>query len=140
MIRTTVRALETLAPISDLALRLWVANVFFKSGLNKFQSMDTTLMLFQHEYSVPLLPYDIAAYLGTSVELIFPALLAIGLAGRFSALVLFVFNIIAVISYPSLNEAGQLQHVLWGIMLLVPLTRGPGKLSIDHLIRQRLMD
>lgn len=140
MLRPLISLLELLSPVSDLALRLWVANVFFKSGVNKFQSMDTTLMLFQHEYAVPVLPHDVAAYLATGVELIFPVLLAIGLAGRLSAGVLFVFNIVAVISYPSLNEAGQWQHVMWGIMLLVPLLHGPGKLSMDHFIRKRYMD
>ncbi|GJL81973.1 MAG: membrane protein [marine bacterium B5-7] len=139
MIKSTIRMLEFLAPVSDLALRLWVANVFFKSGMNKFESMDITRMLFENEYAVPFLPPDIAANLATGVELIFPTLLAIGLAGRFSAGVLFVFNIIAVVSYPSLNPAGVQQHIMWGIMLLVPFLHGPGKLSIDHLIRKRYM-
>ena len=139
MIRATIRMLEQLAPVADVALRSWVAYVFLKSGVNKFQSMDTTVMLFQYEYAVPLLTPDVAAYLATGIELIFPVLLIVGLAGRFSAGVLFVFNIIAVISYPTLNEAGQQQHLMWGIMLLVPLLHGPGKLSIDHLIRKRFM-
>jgi len=117
-----------------------VANVFFKSGVNKFQSMDTTLMLFQYEYAVPILPYDVAAYLATGVELVFPVLLAIGLAGRVSAAVLFVFNIAAVVSYPTMNAAGQLQHLMWGIMLLFPLLHGPGKISIDHLIRIKYLE
>lgn len=137
MIRPTIRLLETLSPVADLLLRCWVAWVFLKSGINKYQSMDTTVMLFQHEYAVPLLPPDLAAYIATAVELVFPVLLIIGLAGRFSAGVLFFFNIAAVISYPSLNEAGVQQHQLWGIMLLVPFLHGPGKLSIDHLFRKR---
>ncbi len=140
MIRPLIRLLDFLSPLADLALRLWVANVFWKSGLNKYQSMDTTKMLFEHEYAVPLLTPEMAAWLATGVELAFPVLLAIGLAGRFSAGVLFFFNIIAVISYPTLNIAGQLDHVLWGIMLLVPFLHGPGKISIDHFIRQRYMD
>jgi putative oxidoreductase len=139
MIRVIIRLLETLAPIADLAIRLWVANVFFSSGLTKFQTMDSTLWLFENEYAAPLLPPAVAAYLATGVELGFSTLLAVGLAGRFSAGVLFVFNIIAVISYPGLNQAGQLQHLMWGIMLLVPLLHGPGKLSIDYFIRKRYM-
>jgi putative oxidoreductase len=140
MIRQTLKFLEFIAPVSDLALRLWVANVFLKSGINKFQSPDVTLMLFQYEYSVPILSPALAANLATWVELIFPVLLAIGLAGRVSAGVLFVFNIVAVISYPTLNEAGQMQHILWGIMLLVPMLHGPGKLSVDHFIRGRYLN
>ena len=131
-----IQWLEWASPIADLGVRLWVANVFWKSGLTKIQSMDSTLMLFEYEYKVPLLSPAVAAYLGTFTELFFPVLLAIGLGGRFSAFVLFVFNIIAVISYPDLNPAGVQQHQLWGLLLLVALLHGPGKLSIDHWIRR----
>ncbi len=134
LIQRVTRGVEFLAPIGDLAIRLWVANVFWKSGLTKIQSMDTTLMLFTYEYQVPWLTPEVAAYLSTAVELMFPVLLALGLAGRFSALVLFAFNMLAVISYPALNPAGLEDHQVWGIMLLMPLLHGPGKLSIDHLI------
>lgn len=133
------RGLTFLVPIADLALRLWVANVFFKSGLTKIASMDTTIMLFTHEYQVPLLSPAVAAYLGTFIELVFPVLLALGLGGRFAALVLFVFNIMAVISYPGLEAAGVEQHQVWGLMLLVTLLHGPGKLSLDELLRRRLL-
>lgn len=64
-------------------------------------------------------------------------LLALGLAGRFAAGVLFIFNIIAVLSYPALNAAGIEQHQVWGIMLLVTLLHGPGRISIDHWIATR---
>jgi putative oxidoreductase len=133
-----VRGLDFLSPIADLAIRLWVANVFFKSGLTKIQSMDSTIALFTYEYQVPLLPPAIAAYLGTFTELFFPVLLALGLGGRFAALVLFVFNIVAVISYPGLNEAGIEQHQVWGLMLLVTLLHGPGRLSVDCFLRRRV--
>ena len=136
--RPIIRLLDFLSPIADLLMRLWVANVFWKSGLNKFQSMDTTVLLFEHEYSVPFLEPLLAAQLATGVELIFPVLLAIGLMGRFSAGVLFFFNIIAVISYPSLNAAGIQDHIIWGLMLLIPFLHGPGKISIDHFFGQRL--
>ncbi len=139
LLRLKIRALDFLAPIADLAIRLWVANVFWKSGLTKIQSWDTTVTLFTYEYQVPFLSPQVAAFLGTATELIFPVLLAFGLAGRFSAFVLFVFNIIAVVSYPSLNEAGILDHKVWGLMLLIPLLHGPGKISIDHFIRKKYM-
>ena len=107
--------------------------------MNKFQSWDSTLFLFEYEYQVPLLSPKLAAYLGTGAELFFPVLLAIGLGGRFAAISLFIFNIIAVISYPTLNEAGIAQHQLWGLMLLLPVCYGPGKISIDHFIRKKYM-
>ena len=129
-----VRGLDFLAPLADLGLRVWVGIVFLKSGLAKIQSMESTIMLFENEYQVPLLSPEIAAYLGTFTELVFPVLLIIGLGGRFSALVLFLFNIVAVISYPTLNPGGVEQHQIWGLMLLVTLLHGPGKLSVDHFI------
>ncbi len=135
--RKLTAALDFLSPAVDLLLRLWVANVFFKSGLTKIQSWDSTVLLFTYEYSVPLLSPEIAAALGAFTELFFPLLLALGLGGRFAAFVLFVFNIVAVISYPGLMEVGIEQHQIWGLMLLVTLLHGPGKLSLDHWIGAR---
>lgn len=137
--KPAIRGLEYVSPVVDLGIRLWVANVFWKSGLTKIQTFDSTIMLFQYEYQVPLLSPEVAAYLGTFTELFFPILLVLGLGGRFAAAVLFVFNFIAVISYPSLNPAGIEQHQIWGLMLLVTLLYGPGKISIDHYIRRKWM-
>lgn len=131
--------LDSIAPLADLAVRLWVANVFFKSGLVKLQSWESTLSLFAYEYQVPLLSPELAAYLGTFTELFFPVLLALGLAGRFAAVVLFVFNIVAVVSYPTLNAAGIEQHQVWGVLLLVTMAHGAGKLSLDHWIGKQLL-
>jgi putative oxidoreductase len=132
--KPVVGTLNCLAPALDLGIRLWVANVFWKSGLTKIASWDSTVMLFTHEYQVPLLSPEIAASLATVTELVFPVLLVLGLGGRLSAAVLFVFNIVAVISYPELNEVGLKDHTYWGILLLVTLLHGPGKFSLDHLI------
>lgn len=126
------RKLQLLSPLLDLALRLWVAQVFFKSGLVKIQSWESTLMLFEYEYQVPLLSPTLAAWLGTGAELILPVLLLLGLLSRPSALALFVFNIIAVISYPDISPAGVKDHIIWGVMLAVTLIHGPGALSVDH--------
>ena len=130
--------LDGLSPLSILGLRLWVAWVFFKSGVTKINSWDSTLYLFEYEYAVPLLSPEIAAYMGTAAELSLPILLAFGLAGRFGAIALFIFNIIAVLSYPDLNSVGIRDHQVWGLMLLVPLLYGPGKLSIDYLLCKKL--
>ena len=138
LVQRAIRGLDWLAPLPDLVIRVWVARVFWQSGLTKIQSFDTTLQLFRYEYSVPLLPPDVAAYLATFTELTFSVLLTIGLAGRFSATALFVLNAVAVISYPALQEAGLIQHHLWGLLLLVPLFHGPGKLSLDYLISRKL--
>lgn len=135
--------LQWLRPLADLSLRLWVADAFFRAGLVKIANMDSTLALFENEYHVPLLPPDFAAYLGTGVELVVPVLLAFGLFGRLSAGFLFVYNIVAVISYPDLWPdgfwadlfgGGFKDHKAWGIMLLVTFVYGPGKLSVDYLL------
>ena len=131
------RFLNLLAPAGDLAIRLWVANVFFKSGLTKLANWDGTLALFANEYQVPFLSPTLAAYAGTATELIFPVLLALGLGTRFTAFALFVFNIIAVVSYPDVGEVGLKDHQHWGLLLLVPLLHGAGKLSLDHFIAKR---
>ena len=126
-------------PLIDLGVRLWVANVFWKSGMTKIASWDSTVALFTYEYHVPLLSPEIAAFLGTGVELTMPVLLVLGLGARFSAAVLFVLNVVAVISYPDLNEIGLKDHYYWGLLLLITLLHGPGKLSVDHWLRKKYM-
>ncbi len=135
-----LKGLAFLTPVLDLGIRLWVGMVFFSAGMVKIASWQTTLALFENEYTVPLLPPDIAAYLGTGAELILPVFLIIGLGGRFAALAMFVFNIIAVISYPDLGEVGLKDHQYWGLMLLVTLMHGPGKLSLDYFLRKRFFN
>lgn len=136
--KTAITGLEVyLAPVLDLTIRIWVGMVFFQSGLTKIQSWDTTLSLFENEYAVPLLPPELAALLGTGAELFLPVFLVLGLGGRLSAAAMFVFNIIAVLSYPDLGEVGLKDHQYWGLLLLIPLLHGPGKISIDHFIRRR---
>lgn len=136
--RAAIKALEDyLAPVLDLGIRLFVASVFFQSGLVKIQSWSSTLALFENEYAVPVLPPELAAYLGTGAELVLPVFLALGLGGRFAAAALFVFNIIAVISYPDLGEVGLRDHQYWGLLLLVTLLHGPGKLSADHFLGRK---
>ncbi len=129
-------AISFTAPVLDLVIRLYVANVFFRSGLTKIQSWDATLALFENEYAVPLLPPAAAAYLGTATELVVPIFLALGLGGRLAALVLFVFNLVAASSYPDISVAGLKDHLLWGWLLVASFFHGPGKLSLDHLIER----
>lgn len=129
-----MKILASFTPVVDLIVRLWVAAVFFKSGLTKIQSWDTTILLFTNEYHVPLLSPQVAALAGTGAELTLPIFLALGLGSRLAAAALFVFNIVAVISYPELEGAGLDQHYVWAILLLVTIAHGPGALSLDRLI------
>ncbi len=130
--------IDKLQPVLLLGFRLYVARVFFLSGLTKIHDWSVTLALFTNEYHVPVLPPAVAAVMGTATELSMPVLLALGLATRFGAFVLFFFNIIAVVSYAALPDIAIKDHVLWGTMILVILLCGPGKISIDHLLKRRL--
>lgn len=133
-----VHALEALQPAAQLAARLYVAQVFFMSGLTKIHDWDTTLALFADEYKVPLLPPPVAAVMGTAGELVLPVLLLLGLGGRFAALGLSVVNAVAVLSLTEIAPAALQQHVFWGCLLLALVLWGPGKWSLDRLIAPKL--
>jgi putative oxidoreductase len=124
--------LEALQPLAQLAARLYVAKVFFLSGLTKLRDWDITIALFTDEYHVPLLPPEVAALLGTAGELVLPVLLVLGLGGRFAALGLFVVNAVAAISLSEIADAALQQHVFWGSLLVGLVLWGPGRWSIDH--------
>ncbi|UGA36772.1 DoxX family membrane protein [Chromobacterium haemolyticum] len=90
--RWLIRGGDLLQPLLLLLFRLWIANVFFKSGLTKIDDWDTTILLFTEEYHVPLLPPAVAAALAAAGELGLSALLALGLGGRFAAAGLFILR------------------------------------------------
>ena len=94
-------------PDSLIALigRFSVAAIFWKSGQTKVQDFaidivageftigwprlsDSVVDLFREEYRLPLIPPEWAALMAAFAEHVFPALLLIGLATRFSALAL----------------------------------------------------
>ncbi|MEQ1743163.1 MAG: DoxX family protein [Candidatus Nitrotoga sp.] len=129
---------EYLAPLIDLGLRLYLANIFFKSGLTKVLSWDSTLYLFSDVYNVPLLPPEVAASMAAGAELGLSALLVLGLFGRFAAAGLFILNVVAVISYADLSDAGINQHLSWGILLGVLLILSRGNWSVDAWLEKRL--
>jgi putative oxidoreductase len=142
MIERVLGWLQAGAHVLDLAIRVYVAQVFFRSGLLKIGNWEGTLYLFENEYRVPLLPPEAAAWVGTFAELFFPVFLALGLAARFAATALFVFNIVAVVSFwhvLSENQAALNSHWYWGVLLAVTLLHGPGKLSLDHWIWKPLV-
>lgn len=133
--------LDSLGNVLDLGIRLYLAKVFFLSGLTKIRDWDTTLTLFQEEYHVPVVPPELAAFMGTAGELVLPVFLTLGLATRFAAFGLTFVNIMAVVSYwYVLKEAepALAQHVYWGVLILVVLLHGPGKLSLDAILWKKL--
>ena len=128
------RALDALQPLTAFLARLYLAQVFFLSGLTKLRDWGTTVALFTDEYHVPFLSPSVAAALGTAGELVLPVLLVLGLGGRFSALGLFVVNIVAVISLSEIAPAALQQHVFWGSLLAALCVFGLGPWSLDRWI------
>ena len=118
-----------------LAARLFPAVVFWQSGRTKVEGLaikDSTWFLFQDLYALPLIPPAWAAVMATAAEHVLPALLVLGLLSRFSALGLLVMT--AVIQIFVFPEA-WVTHGLWAAALLVVAAQGPGRLSLDHLLR-----
>jgi putative oxidoreductase len=120
--------------VAPLLMRFGMGLVFWRSAQTKLANWDTTLLLFREEYRVPVLPPELAAYLATAVELTAPVLLAFGLAARLGAgAMLGMTLVIQLFVYPQSYP----DHLLWAGPLVYLVLRGPGTLSIDHLIRRR---
>ena len=134
------KKLDSLAAIANLLARLYIAKIFFYSGLSKFQDWETTLYLFREEYHVPLLSPEVAATIGTVGELGLAVLLAVGLFTRVAASGLFVLNIVAVASYYDAlkdSPAAMQDHLEWGLLLALLLTTQVQKLTLDHTLALR---
>lgn len=120
------------APVA-LFLRLFPALVFWQSGRTKvegFSINDSTWFLFEHEYALPLVPYEAAAVMATVAEHVLPVLLVLGLFTRVSALgLLGMTAVIQAFVYPD----AWMTHGLWAAALLAVVSRGPGDWSVDHL-------
>lgn len=131
--------------------RFSIAAVFWKSGQTKIEGLaidlvsgqvqlgwphlsDSALELFRTEYRLPLLPPELAAPMAAFAEHLFPLLLLIGLATRFSALgLLGMTAVIEIFVYPDAYPI----HGTWAAVLLYLIAKGPGALSLDHLIARR---
>lgn len=119
----------------QFAFRVSIASVFWHSGMTKLASWDTTIALFRDEYMVPVLPPQLAATMAATVELTCPVLLVLGLASRLATLpMLGMTLVIEVFVYPE----QWIEHLMWATILVFILTRGPGSLSLDHLVARNL--
>lgn len=119
--------------IIQLAGRIGVGATFFKAGLLKYQSWEFTVKLFEEEYRVPLLDPKVAAGIATAQELTIPILLFLGLATRVATIPLLgMIAVIQLFVYPNAYN----EHLVWGSILVLLLTRGPGVVSVDYLIER----
>lgn len=136
--RRGIRLLDSV-PYSLLVLvaRCATFSVFFRSGLVKLDDWNATLSLFENEYHVPLLPPDFAATLAASMELGLSTLVLVGLLARLSALgLLGMVLVIQLFVYPMAWP----DHIQWLAFMIFIICRGPGVLSLDHLLDRRLAD
>lgn len=140
-------------PDSLIALlgRISVAAIFWKSGQTKVQGFaidivsgeftlgmprlsDSVVELFRDEYKLPLIPPELAAPMAAFAEHLFPLLILVGLATRFSALALLVMTlVIQLLVYPDAWPT----HGVWAAVLVFLMAKGPGVFSLDHLISRR---
>jgi putative oxidoreductase len=142
------------APIA-LFLRVVAAHPFFASGQTKIEGptiggdvfgadlsvqvptaiRDATFALFAEDYKLPFISPSVAAYIATAVEFVLPVLLLLGLLTRLSALGLLPMTlIIQIFVYP---DAWWTAHAYWAALLIVIIARGPGAMSLDHLLFRR---
>lgn len=131
--------------------RFSIAAVFWKSGQTKVEGFavdlvdgslqlgwprlsDSAVALFQEEYRLPLLPPELGATLAALGEHLLPVLILLGLGTRFAALGLLLMTaVIQLLVYPGAYPT----HGVWAAVLLYLMARGPGRVSLDHLIAPR---
>lgn len=129
-------ALVGRVPLSlhQLLFRLAIAGVFLRAGLTKIVSWESTVALFADEYKVPVLAPHLAAAMAATFEVGCSTLLLVGLGTRLAALPLIgMIMTIQLFVYPQAWS----EHLVWGSILLMLLTRGGGAISLDHLIARR---
>jgi len=120
---------KTLGPLLDLLIRLWLAEIFWTSGLVKLQNWSVALYLSAHEYPVSWIDPVTAAWLGEAIEMICPPLLVLGLATRFAAIPMLILSLVIQFSFQALD-----QHLFWAVLLGWFVVKGAGPISLDALI------
>lgn len=154
-LRLAQKGIALLGRIPDSAIallgRFAIAGIFWKSGQTKIEGLAIDIVngeftlglprlsasvvgLFRDEYKLPLIPPELAAPMAAFAEHLFPLLILIGLATRFSALALLVMT--ATIQFLVYPDAWP-THGVWAAVLLFIVARGPGTVSLDHLIARR---
>ena len=123
------------ADILLLAARIFPAAVFWASGRTKvdgFSIKPSTFALFEDLYALPVIPPHLAAVMASVAEHLFPILLVLGLATRLSALALLGMTlVIQTFVFPE----AWMTHGLWAAAFLTVIKFGPGRLSLDRVLR-----
>ena len=122
-------------PVLDLLIRLWLAQIFFVSGLLKLTNWQSALALSQYEYPVSWMNPVTAAYLGVFIELVGALLLTMGLATRFAALSMLILSIVIQFSYQAFD-----MHLFWIALFGWYVVRGAGPLALDRPLKHGLVD
>jgi putative oxidoreductase len=136
-IRAGIGALDAVSyDVIGLIARAATFSVFIRSGTQKLSDWSSTLLLFQNEYHVPVLPPTFAAYMATTMELGCSSLILVGLLTRVSTLLLLGMTlVIQLFVYPDAWPT----HIQWLAFMIVLVLRGPGRVSLDALIGPRLL-
>ncbi|NWG24323.1 MAG: DoxX family protein [Pseudorhodoplanes sp.] len=120
-----------------LVARISIGAVFWQSGQTKLDGWHVSsaaIELFTFEYKLPLIDPVIAAYLAAFAEHVFPVLLVLGLATRYAALALLGMTlVIEIFVYPDAWPT----HGTWATCFLLLMMKGPGPVSLDHLLARR---
>lgn len=120
------------SPLMMLVVRLWIARIFWLSGLVAISDWSNTIYLFTNEFHVPVVSPWFGAVSSTAFELICPVLLALGLAARLATLPLLAMTGVIYFTYDN-----NVQGAYWALLLGIILFYGPGKLSVDYWIGKR---
>ena len=123
----------TLYPFLDLAIRLWLAQAFWVSGVLKLANWDNAITLATYEYPVPWLDPVTAAALGVAIEVFGSMLLAFGLATRLAAIPLLALTLVIQFEYRALD-----QHLYWAALFGWYVVMGAGPISLDRLLASGL--
>jgi len=129
--------------IASLALRIALATPFFKSGLTKWDGFlklsQTPVILFENEFKLHIFgktydyPFPLLAAWGSSIaEIVLPILLVLGFGTRLAAFALLLMTALIQLTIPS----GWPIHITWAALAAAIIVLGPGRLSLDGLLRR----
>lgn len=126
-----------------LVLRLFAAYEFWEAGVEKWRG-ENWFADIQQQFPWPFsaLPAEINWQLAMWAELVFPILLLLGLATRFSAAALSVLTLVAWYAVHAglgynIGEGGYKMAVIYLVVLLPLVVSGGGAWSLDSLFQRR---